>query len=296
MVNAPVHRWEHPGAGFPIRDAEFLDATTHLTMPRRLRGQGLRPDAFDRPRVAIVGARAASPAGLADARELAAFCARAGLTVVSGLALGIDAAAHEGAIDAGGLTVGVIASGLDIEYPREHTRLYARVREQGLVVTEHPDGTAPLPRRFPERNRIIAALADVVVLVEASEKGGALHTARDALTCNRDVYAMPGSRRNPLAAGCNRLIADGATMLLEPPDLLFGLGLGGTLDATWSAPPEPPRDPDQRAVWRAFAGEGANIETLRTRCTLPAERLGAALRELERSRRVVRRRGMWWPA
>jgi DNA protecting protein DprA len=161
VVSRRTHRWERAGENFPVRDADLLDATVDAGIPRVLLGEGDRLDAFDAPRVAIVGTRAATPMGIADAREIAAFCGRAGLTVVSGLAIGIDAAAHEGALDAGGCTVGVVATGLDIVYPRRHQRLYARVREQGLIVGENEYGTQPLPWRFPIRNRIIAALADV---------------------------------------------------------------------------------------------------------------------------------------
>ncbi len=155
-----THRWER-GDDFPIRDADLLDLMIDAKMPRVLLGEGDRTDAFDAPRVAIVGTRAATPMGIADAREIAAFCARAGITVVSGLAIGIDGAAHEGALDAGGLTVGVVATGLDVVYPRRHARLYERVRKQGLILGENDYGTQPLPWRFPIRNRIIAALANV---------------------------------------------------------------------------------------------------------------------------------------
>ena len=163
------------------------------------------------------------------ARSSAAILADAGVTVVSGLAIGIDGAAHEGALDAGGLTVGVVATGLDVTYPRRHRDLYVRVREQGLVVSEHGYGVQPRPERFPPRNRIIAALADVVVVVEAGRRGGALITARCALDYGRDLFVLPGSRRNPVALGCNALIGDGAEVLLDPGDLLIALGRGGTL-------------------------------------------------------------------
>ena len=182
---------------YPIREP-FPDR------PPVLLGEGDRPDAFDAPRVAIVGTRAATPHGLADARELGAFLADAGVTVVSGLAIGIDGAAHEGALDAGGLTVGVVATGLDVMYPRRHRALYERVREQGVVVGENAYGTQPSPGRFPVRNRIIAALADVVVVVEATATGGARITANDAVEYGRDVYAVPGLAPEPGGGGLQR--------------------------------------------------------------------------------------------
>ncbi len=290
-----THRWRRADDDFPIRDADWLDVSADARMPEVLLGEGDRPDAFDAPRIAIVGTRAATPAGIVDAHELGAFCARAGITVVSGLAIGIDAAAHEGALDAGGLTVGVVATGLDVVYPRRHARLYERVRAQGLIVGEHPYGTQPLPWRFPIRNRIIAALAQGIVVVEAGRTGGATITARIGIDYSRDVWALPGSRRNPAAAGCNALLLEGAKPLLDPGDMLFAIGQGGTLPGGWIPAPKPPTDRDQRAVLRALAGDGATIDEIERRCRLPAERLGTALRELERTGRLQRRRGMWWP-
>ena len=288
-----THRWER-GDDFPIRDADLLDLMIDAKMPRVLLGEGDRTDAFDAPRVAIVGTRAATPMGIADAREIAAFCARAGITVVSGLAIGIDGAAHEGALDAGGLTVGVVATGLDVVYPRRHARLYERVRKQGLILGENDYGTQPLPWRFPIRNRIIAALADAVVVVEATSTGGARITANDATRFNRDVYALPGSRRNPAAAGCNALLLDGAKPLLDPADILFALGRGGTVEGGWRAPP-PPVDPDERAVLRCLAGDSATIDEIERRVSFSVERLGSALRALEVGGHLERKRGRWWP-
>jgi DNA processing protein len=292
-VSRQRHRWER-GPAFPIHDADELDAAFDAKMPEILLGEGDRPDAFDAPRIAIVGTRAATPMGIADAREIAAFCARAGLTVISGLAIGIDGAAHAGAVAAGGLTVGVVATGLDVVYPRRHARLYDEVREHGVIVGENPYGTQPLPWRFPIRNRIIAALADAVVVVEATETGGARITANDASRFNRDVYALPGSRRNPAAAGCNALIHDGAKALLDPADVLFALGRGGTVTGGWHALPQP-IDLDARRVLRALAGESATIDQIQQRVSFPAARLGAALRTLELGGHLERKRGMWWP-
>jgi len=292
-VSRRRHRWER-GADFPIRDADLLDEMLDAAMPLVLLGEGDRAEAFDAPRVAIVGTRAATPMGIADAHEIAAFCARAGITVVSGLAIGIDGAAHEGALDADGLTVGVVATGLDVVYPRRHEQLYERVRERGLIVGENGYGTQPLPWRFPVRNRIIAALADAVVVVEATVSGGARITANDAARFGRDVYALPGSRRNPAAAGCNALLLDGAKPLLDPADILFALGRGGTIAGGWE-PARPPADPDQRAVMRALAGDSATIDQIEHRVGLPPDRLGAALRALEFAGHVERRRGLWWP-
>jgi DNA processing protein len=292
-VSRRPHYWER-GDDFPIRDADALDAMFDAKMPEVLLGEGDRADAFGAPRVAIVGTRAATPMGIADAAEVGAFCARAGITVVSGLAIGIDGAAHQGALDAGGLTVGVVATGLDVTYPRRHARLFDRVREQGLIVGENDYGTQPLPWRFPVRNRIIAALADAVVVIEATLTGGTRITANEAVRFSRDVYVMPGSRRNPAAAGCNALLLDGAKPLIEPSDVLFSFGRGGTLAGGWTAPP-PPLHPDQQAVLAALAGDSATIDEIERRVPFPARQLGAALRGLELGGHVERRRGLWWP-
>jgi DNA processing protein len=290
-----AHRWRKGNNDYPIPDAVGIDMVCRPKLPRVLLGAGQRPDAFDAPRIAIVGTRAATPCGLADALELGAFYARAGITVVSGLAIGIDAAAHEGALDAGGLTVGVVATGLDVVYPRRHARLYERVRERGLIIGENENGTQPLPWRFPIRNRLIAALAPVLVVVEATRTGGALSSARYARDFGRHVYALPGSRRNPSATGCNELIRDGATPLLDPADVLTSYGCTTLASGGWISASTQPMSRDERVVLRACAGDGASIDDLERRCSLPADRMSTALRGLERAGRLVRRRGMWWP-
>ena len=164
-----------------------------------------------------------------------------------------------------------------------------------MIVGEYPYGTQPLPWRFPIRNRIIAALAQGVVVVEAGRTGGATITARIGIDYSRDVWALPGSRRNPAAAGCNALFLEGAKPLLDPSDILFAIGRGGTLDGGWAPPPEPPASRDERAVLRSLAGDGASIDQIEQRCALPPERLGTALRGLERTGRLRRSRGLWWP-
>ncbi len=191
------HVYVEGRAGYPIDDLP--------DRPAVLLAEGEAPEALRRRRVAVVGTRAATPHGLADAHELGAVLARAGITVVSGLAIGIDAAAHEGALGAGGAVVGVVATGLDVVYPRRHGALFDRVRRAGLLVSELGYGVGPRREAFPVRNRIIAGLAEAVVVVEATLKGGARITAERAEEYGRTVMAMPGSRRNPAAAGTNAL-------------------------------------------------------------------------------------------
>ena len=175
--------------------------------------------------VAIVGARRPTDAGLRIARRLGAFAAGGGVTVVSGMALGIDAAAHGGALDAGGPTVAVLGCGTDIAYPRRHRGLYERILKHGLAISEYSPGTAPAPWRFPARNRLIAALAATLVVVEARARSGALITADHALDLGRDVVAVPGAAGSSAAAGTNGLIKAGAGLVEDESDLAVWLGI-----------------------------------------------------------------------
>ncbi len=288
-------------------DPEFPFEPELDECPAVLLAEGDRPDALERPRVAIVGTRAATPHGLADARDLAMSLAALGITIVSGLAIGIDAAAHEGALAApGGTTIGVVATGLDVVYPRRHAALTAAVRQRGLVISEHWFGTAPERHRFPVRNRIIAALADVVVIVEATAKGGALNTADWASKYHRDVLVPPGSRRNPAAEGTNRLLREFATPLLEPGDVLqalsFSAGYGRGGATVWKGAPSWPTAramrPSELAIeiLSAFAGDPATIDQLASRTGRELSEVTRAATELEGLGAVTRRRGFLWPS
>jgi DNA processing protein len=264
--------------------------------PAVLLVEGAAPDVLGRPRVAIVGTRSASVHGLADARDLGAFLARCGITVVSGLAIGIDGAAHVGALDAGGGVVGVVATGLDVVYPRRHVVLFERVRGAGVLLSEAGFGARANRFRFPVRNRIIAALADVVVVVEATRRGGARITADYGLEYGRPVLVVPGSRRNPSAEGCNALLADGAQPLLDPDDVLVALGLTPGSRRGWGAPPpRPVPRGDGARVLEACGGEAASVDQLVSRTALTPEAVTMALRDLERQGWVEHRRGWWWP-
>jgi DNA processing protein len=207
----PIRHLTRGQRGWPP-ELEHLE----LTPPELwLLGKRLPPG----PRVAVVGSRVATHAGLEVARRLGADLAAAGIPVVSGMALGIDGAAHTGALEAGGPTVAVLGCGIDLCYPATHRALRDRIAAAGAVLTEYPPGTAPAPWRFPRRNRIIAALGIAVVVVEASDRSGALSTARHAADLGRDVLAVPGSVLSDRSAGTNRLIRDGATPVLETQDL-----------------------------------------------------------------------------
>lgn len=259
--------------------------------------EGDHPEVVDRPRVAIVGTRAATPHGLADAHELGAHLAAHGVTVVSGMAIGIDTAAHEGALSASGCPVGVVATGLDIVYPQRNVRLFDAVRRHGVLMGENPFGTRPEPPRFPVRNRIIAALADVLVVVEATARGGARITAEWALHYGRPVLALPGSRRNDAAAGCNALLADGAQPLLDPSDILVALGMTpGSRRAWTSRGGRHSLSRDAERVLDALAGEPATTDQIVVRTGLQPAEVALVLRALEREGHITRSRGFTWPA
>lgn len=171
------------------------------------------PDNLVRPQVAIVGSRNATPGGLQHARSFAATLARAGFTVTSGLAAGIDGTAHQGCLDAGGRTIAVAGTGLDRVYPARHRELARNISREGAIVSSFPPGVGPLPGNFPARNRIISGMSLGVLVIEAGVRSGSLITARLASEQGREVFAVPGSVHNPLSRGCHRLIRDGARLV-----------------------------------------------------------------------------------
>jgi DNA processing protein len=189
------------------------------------------PDALWQPAVAVVGSRNASVGGRDNARLFADVLCRAGIAVTSGLAAGIDAAAHEAALAvSGGITVAVLGTGPDVAYPRQHARLRDHVATTGAVVSEHPPGTPPRAMHFPGRNRIIAGLSLGTVVVEAALRSGALITARLAGEAGREVFAIPGSIHNPQTRGCHRLIREGVQLVEHPDEVLAGIApLAGRL-------------------------------------------------------------------
>ena len=221
----------------------------------------------------IVGARRGGAPALALARRLGAFAAEAGMCVVSGMALGVDAAGHLGALDAGGATVAVLGCGPDVAYPRTNAGLHRRILETGLVLSEYPPGIPPAPWRFPARNRLIAALSDAVLVVEARARSGALITADHALDLGRDVLAVPGWAGSPAAAGTNGLLKAGAGMIENEDDLAAWLGLEPPSQA---APPA-----EDAALVDAAASGPAHVEELADRLGKPAHELAAALSRLE---------------
>jgi DNA processing protein len=236
------------------------------------------------PSAAIVGTRRCSRYGWDVAYRLGADLGRAGIAVVSGLATGIDGAAHRGILDVGGAPpVGVVASGLDVVYPPAHARLWQEVAEHGVLLSEVPLGTRPARWRFPARNRIIAALAGVVVVVESATSGGALHTVDEAVRRDRSVLAVPGPITSLASAGTNRLLADGATPACGVDDVLVALGLGGRSadGATDARRRRPPADPDAARVLDAVGWEPVTFDQLVLRTELGLGPLARVLTGLE---------------
>ena len=176
------------------------------------------------PQLAMVGSRNPTRGGLENARAFASHLAAAGLGIISGLAMGIDGASHEGALEANGLTIAVAATGLDQVYPARHRRLADRIADNGAIISEFPIGTRPQAEHFPRRNRIISGMSMGTLVVEAAQRSGSLITARNAGEQGREIFAIPGSIHNPLARGCHHLIRQGAKLVETAEDILEELG------------------------------------------------------------------------
>lgn len=234
----------------------------------------------ERAAVAVVGTRDATAYGDRAARSIAHALAESGVVVVSGMARGIDAAAHLAALDAGGATVAVLGCGVDVPYPRHHRALHRRLVERGLVVSELPPGSAPSPGAFPRRNRIVAALSRAAIIVEAGVRSGALITASLALELGRDVGAVPGPIDSATAAGTNALLRDGAAVIAEPADALALAGVACAASGRSGGEP-PALDGDARIVWDALAVSAHDVDALCDTVGLPAPRCLAALGALE---------------
>lgn len=231
--------------------------------------------------VGMVGARAATSYGQGVARELAGDLARAGLVIVSGLARGIDGAAHRGALAAGGATLAFQACGPESVYPAAHRGLAGEVIGQGALITEFPVGTPPRAPYFPLRNRLISALSEAVIVVEARIRSGSLTTARHAANQGIDVWAVPGPVGRPTSEGPLQLIRDGAGVMTRARDLLDALGLAPQAASTSEPTAREPKDPVQRRVWRALRAEPRSLDELARSLTLGASQLGATLAALE---------------
>lgn len=229
------------------------------------------------PVVAIVGTRKATPYGARATHEIAGALARAGACVISGMARGIDGIAHTAALDVRGRTVAVLGTGVDIAYPAGHRPLHARIREHGLLLSEELPGAHAGPGSFPKRNRLIAALASITIVVEAGVKSGALITAEHALELGRTVAAVPGPIDAPQSAGTNTLLRDGATVIADVAD---ALQLAGLTPRARRPDPEVASSAEL-AVWVALGDGALDVDTLTVRSGLPARECLAAVTTLE---------------
>lgn len=259
-------------ADYPQRLLESPDPPLLLYLEGQREQLG-RLDGF-----AIVGSRHPTLQGQDNAKHFGAELAAAGYAVVSGLALGIDGAAHKGALSRGA-SWAVLGSGLDLIHPKSHQAIAEQLREQGLLISEHPPGTEPLPPHFPVRNRVIAGLSVGVLVVEAAEKSGSLITARLAMEANREVFALPGPLRSPQSRGCHRLIQQGAKLVIDLADMLPELP---------AAPTPAPAAAETDPVLHALGWEPTGLDALQARCGLAAELLLARLLDLELEGRVRR--------
>jgi DNA processing protein len=283
------HHFVHWGsAEYPRLLAEVTDAPVGLFV----RGA---PAALLSPHLAVVGSRNPTPSGRETAHSFAAQLARCGLAITSGLAAGIDAASHQGALDADGITVAVCGTGLDVDYPRANASLAARIAEHGALVSEFAPGTPPLKSNFPRRNRIISGLSLGTLVVEAALQSGSLITARLAAEQGREVFAIPGSIHNPLTRGCHRLIRDGAKLVETIEDVFAELRcLAGAVEtaATRSkvpdeqANPGPVLDKGYEILLDALGFEPAGVDLLVERTGLRADEVASMLLILELDGRI----------
>ncbi|MCA9059017.1 MAG: DNA-processing protein DprA [Planctomycetaceae bacterium] len=272
--------------GYPVRLKEICDAPGLLY----LRGALLPADDLA---VAIVGSRRCTIYGRRHAERLGASLARAGFTVISGLARGIDAAAHRGAMNAGGRTLAVLASGVRDIYPPEHQELADEVIQQGALISEQPPDQSPRPGLFPQRNRIVSGLCPGVIVVEASRRSGALYTARHAMEQGREVFALPGPVDNLASEGCHELIRDGVTLIRNVDDVLKGLGplptpASPAVNVMVHSPREMVLNPLEKEVLNLISSSPVHVDQIVQQTQLDISRVLATLTVLE-MRRLIRR-------
>ncbi|MGH8600204.1 MAG: DNA-processing protein DprA [Burkholderiales bacterium] len=266
-----------------LADAEYPQRLLETPDPPTvLYGRG-RVETLNRPALAIVGSRNATAQGIETAEEFARSLSRAGLAIISGLALGIDAAAHRGGLDGASGTVAVIGTGIDIVYPARNRELAHAITESGMLVSEFPLGTRPLAANFPRRNRLISGMALGCLVVEAALRSGSLITARLAADQGREVFAIPGSIHSPLARGCHALIRQGAKLVETAADVLEELRLAEPI-----APCDAPnlQQADDSGLMRHLGFDPCDVDTLCARSGLAAETVVATLMQLELAGRV----------
>ena len=283
-------------AGYPASLLDIEDPPLMLYMMGSLAGRAqpaIESIATLPPaQLAIVGSRNPTPQGEINARQFAKAFAASGLCVVSGLALGVDGAAHDGALQGGGTTVAVVGTGLDRVYPKKHFELAHRIAQQGLLISEFPIGTPPLNANFPKRNRIISGLSQGVLVVEAALKSGSLITARLASEQGKDVFAIPGSIHSPQSRGCHWLIKQGAKLVETAQDVLEELRIPSPLaaqdPASTSFSDAEETAPAHTALVQALGFDVVSLDALQARTGLATPALQAHLLELELEAHVTR--------
>lgn len=265
-----------------IRDARYPPPLLEIADPPPLLFVEGDVDVLRSTQIAVVGSRSPTAGGVDLARDFSATLAARGFTITSGLALGVDAASHRGALACAGVTIAVTGTGLDRVYPRQHEQLAARIAERGALVSEFPTGTPVLRENFPRRNRIISGLSVGVLVVEAARTSGSLITARHAMEQGREVFAIPGSVHNPLARGCHALIREGAKLVEGVEDIVEELT---PIDAPAASPATPSAPSslsvEQQRLLDAIGYEPVTIDTLVGRCGLTANAVSSILLILE---------------
>jgi DNA processing protein len=279
-----ILRWlDHPAHKIcTLADASYPQQLLQTADPPPLLYVCGRAKLLKQPMVAVVGSRNATAQGRANAEGFAEAIGNAGFTIASGLALGIDAAAHQGALKSSSSTVAVLGTGVDIVYPQRNRGLFDRIAEEGALLSEFPLGIPPTPYNFPRRNRIISGLARGVLVVEAALSSGSLITARQAGDQGREIFAIPGSIHSPLSRGCHALIKQGAKLVESAQDVLEELGFSS--DATFAdAPSRNPSSP----LLEHMAYELCDVDQLCARSGLTPESVSAMLLQLELEGRVA---------
>lgn len=304
-------------------DPDYPSLLRHIPNPPLALFVAGDPMRLWQPSVAVVGSRRPTPTGVDNARGFARALAMTGLTVTSGMAAGIDTAAHQACLDAGGATVAVLGTGPDIPYPRGNTVLHERLLAHGVVVSEYLPGTGPRAPQFPSRNRIIAGLGLGTLVIEAAERSGALITARLAAEAGREVFAVPGSVNNPMARGCHRLIRDGASLVAGVDELTEALTplaahLAGDLRRRLHAPTSGDRtvgtgsagrsggcgsgqglklqcdSPDHNTLWESLGHDPTDMDQLVERSGLTAAQVSSMLLVMELEGRVTSQHGRYF--
>ena len=271
----------------PLGDPRYPRALLDSADPPLLLYAQGRVDLLQAPSIAIVGSRNPTPQGTENARAFATHLSGAGYTITSGLALGVDGAAHEGGLSASGSTVAVVGTGLDRVYPKRHLKLAHRIARAGVIVSEFSLGTPPLPENFPLRNRIIAGLSQGTLVVEAALKSGSLITARLASEAGREVFAIPGSIHSPQSRGCHALIRQGAKLVECAQDILEELHPVGNVEAQAAHTNGTPALNDEPLL-AALGFDPVTLDALCARTGWPASELSVRLFDLELDGRVAR--------